>query len=54
VSSAEEQDEIEMSERKKNHLQYIDKNIGWCLTFVGVYIRVYTSRVRDMSAVQLM
>ena len=26
VSSAEEQDEIEMSERKKNHLQYIQTN----------------------------
>ena len=22
--------------------KYIDKNIGWCLTFVGVYIYMYT------------
>jgi hypothetical protein len=31
VSSAEEQDEIEMSERKKNHLQYLQ--INWHISF---------------------
>jgi hypothetical protein len=25
-----------------NKKKYIDKNIGWCLTFVGVYIYMYT------------